>query len=242
MIFAAGLGTRLGELTRTTPKALVPVAGIPMLERVARRLIEAGVGRLVVNVHHHADQIVDFIRRRDGFGVDYAVSYEADQPLDTGGGLKHAARLFEGEGPFFIHNVDIISRIPLREMYAAHRENAVDPVATLAVMERPTMRYLLFDEVGLVGREDETKSLRFLVRPAAGDVRRLPFGGVHVVSRAVFELLPARDVFSINDVYLDAVSAGYTVAPYEVEAEGWVDIGSPERLAAAERLLEERRS
>jgi NDP-sugar pyrophosphorylase family protein len=239
MILAAGLGTRLGTLTRDTPKALIPVAGVPMLERVARRLIEAGVDRLIVNVHHHAEQIADFLHEREGFGVEYVISREIDRPLDTGGGLQHAAGLFRADAPFFVHNADILSRIPLRALYQSHLANTDDPLATLVVMARDSARSLLFDQVGLIGRADDSKSLRLEVRAPVGAVWALPYGGVHVVSPAVFSRM-SPGVYSIFDVYLEAVAAGAVVAPYEVSAEGWVDIGRPEQLARADRSLWEQ--
>lgn len=121
MILAAGLGTRLRPLTDRIPKALVEVAGVPLLERVARALIAAGTHRLIVNVHPHADQVVRFLEERDGFGVEVRISFEEEvEPLETGGGLRAAAPLFEKEVPFFLHNVDVVSDLGLRAMYEAH--------------------------------------------------------------------------------------------------------------------------
>ncbi|MDR0788349.1 MAG: nucleotidyltransferase family protein [Gemmatimonadota bacterium] len=236
MIFAAGLGTRLGDLTRDTPKALIPVGGVPMLERVARRLIDAGADRLIINVHHHADQIADFLRERNGFGVDYAISREVERPLDTGGGLQHAAGLFRADAPFFVHNADILSRIDLRAAYDAHLADPVGPLATLLVMERPTSRYLLFDDIGLVGRFNAEKDEQTLVRQPEGELRRWAFSGVHVASPSVFAQL-SLEVRSILDAYLDAVLTGCVVAAQEVSAEGWIDIGKPARLEEAERIF-----
>ena len=237
MILAAGLGTRLGDLTRDTPKALIEVAGVPMLERVARRLIDAGVDRLIVNAHHHADRIVAFLEENSGFGVDFAVSREDDRPLDTGGGVSHARALFRGDGPFILHNVDILSSIPLRRMFDEHAARDPRPLATLAVMRRSTSRYLLFDDDGLAGRVDHGKDLRILARPERGEVRELAFAGVHVVSPEIFEMIDQEGAFSILDVYLAAVGRGFRVEPYLIPAEGWIDIGRPEQLARAEKAM-----
>ncbi len=128
MILAAGLGTRLRPLTDRVPKALVQVAGITLLERVARRLVDAGADRLIVNVHHHADRVVRFLETRDGFGVEVRVSRETEEPLETGGGLRRAAPLFAGEEPFFLHNVDVLSDLDLRVMLARHLEE-MEPAA-----------------------------------------------------------------------------------------------------------------
>ncbi len=157
-ILAAGLGTRLRPLTDTVPKALVPVAGVPMLERVARRLIDAGADRLIVNVHHHPAQIVDYLERHDGFGVPWAISPELERPLDTGGALRHARDLIRRDAPFFLHNVDVLAGFPLADMYAAHR--ASDALATVAVSTRPSNRGLLFGPRGLYGRVDGARTYR----------------------------------------------------------------------------------
>ena len=146
MILAAGLGTRLRPITDRIPKALVEVEGTPMLERVAHRLIHAGVDRLVINVHHHADKVRRFVRD-EGFGVDMRISEEPDAALETGGGLLHAREHFRRDAPFFLHNVDVVSEIPLGDMYAAHMERA--PLATLAVSDRESSRGLRFDDQGL---------------------------------------------------------------------------------------------
>src|SRR5690606_37932588 len=131
LILAAGLGTRLGRITARTPKALIEVGGVPMIERVARRLVGAEVDRLVINTHHHAERIERFVEARAGFGVDYAFSREQGSPLETGGGLKRAAPLLTSGTPFFIHYADIFSDLPLGELYETH--TASGALVTLAV-------------------------------------------------------------------------------------------------------------
>ncbi len=235
MIFAAGLGTRLGERTKSVPKALLPVAGVSMLERVATRLIAAGANRLIINVHHHADSIVEFVESRNGFGVEVVISREVEKPLETGGGLKHAARLFRGDAPFFVHNSDILTDLALRNVFLQQTED--EPLATLAVMERSTSRYLLFDDEGLFGRVDERAETRIEARLPVGEVRSLAFGGIHVVSPAVFPLLDTHlGVFSILDVYLAAIANGWRIAPFRMDSSLWVDIGKPDQLLEAERI------
>lgn len=236
MLLAAGLGTRLRPLTDRMPKALVEVGGVPILERVARRLIEAGADRLVINVHHFRDQIRRFVEERGGFGVEVAFSEEVDAPLETGGGVLRAAPLFRGDAPFFLHNADILTDLPLREMYAAHQ--AAAPLATLAVMERPTSRYLLFDDEGLLGRADERKGIRIEVRHPVGAVRRLAFAGVHVVSPDLPALLTERGAFSILDPYLRLAGEGMRILPFRSDGAYWSDIGKPEELEAARRWVE----
>ena len=243
MILAAGLGTRLRPLTEQVPKALIPVAGVPMIERVARRLAAAGAGRLIVNVHHHAMAIEEFLARLAAdLGVAVAVSRETDRPLDTGGGLLHAEPLFRGDAPFFLHNVDVITEIDLDDLYHAHRDDAV---ATLAVHERETTRFLLFDDDGLFGWENAGKGTSRTVREPRGSVRRFGFAGIHVVSPSVFGLLAAAGYqsevpFSILDGYLTLAAEGRPVLAHDVTGAFWVEIGNPERLARAESLLAKR--
>ena len=232
MILAAGLGTRLRPLTDHTPKALIDVGGMPIIERVARRLIAAGADRLIVNTAHLAQQIEDYVRSVDGFGVEAVFSREDPGPLETGGALLAAAAHFRKDAPFFLHNADILSEIPLGEMYAAHVA-AGDPLATVAVMRRETTRKMLFDDVGLLGRTDETKGLDLRVRPAVGAVRALPFAGIHVLSPRIFGLMTERGAFSILDPYLRLAAAGERILPWHADGYPWVDIGRPEQLEEA---------
>ena len=240
MLLAAGLGTRLRPLTDRIPKALVKVGGVPIVERVARRVIAAGADRLIINIHHFADQIRSYVASRDGFGVEVVFSVEEAQPLETGGGLLQAAPLFRRDAPFFLHNADILTDLPLDGMYAAHL--AGKPLATLAVMQRRTSRYLLFDDNGLLGRADEKKGIRIEVRDRVGEVRPLAFGGVHVVSPAIFDLLVERGAFSILDPYLRLVAEGMRIDPFRVDGCYWSDIGKPEELEAARRWVAENGS
>ena len=234
MILAAGLGTRLRPLTDHTPKALVDVGGMPIIERVARRLIDAGADRLIINTAHLAQQIEDYVRSVDGFGVEAVFSREDPGPLETGGALLAAEALFRGDAPFFLHNADILSAIPLTEMYAAHQA-AGDPLATVAVMQRQTTRKMLFDDEGLLGRTDEAKGLDLRVRPAAGEVRALPFAGIHVLSPRIFERMTERGAFSILDPYLRLAAEGERILPFHADGHAWVDIGRPEQLEEARR-------
>jgi NDP-sugar pyrophosphorylase family protein len=233
MILAAGLGTRLRPLTDHTPKALIDVAGVPMIERVAHGLIAAGADRLIVNTAHLAQKIEDYVRQRGGFGVEAVFSREDPGPLETGGALLEARELFRGDAPFFLHNADILTDLPLEEMYAAHQ--SAGPLATVAVLDRPSTRKLLFDDRGLLGRVDETKGLDLRVRPAAGPVLALPFAGVHVLSPRVFGLLTERGAFSILDPYLRLAGDGERILPFRVDGHAWRDIGRPEQLEEARR-------
>lgn len=231
MVLAAGLGTRLRPLTHHTPKALIDVAGATMLERVARRLIAAGADRLIVNTSHLAEQVEDFLAGKHGFGVDWCASREPGGPLETGGALVLAEPLFRRDASFFLHNSDILSDLPLREMYDAHVESGA--LATLAVMERETFRHLLFDDAGLFGRTDAGKGIDLRVRDPRGEVRKLAFGGVHVISPRIFDLLTERGAFSILDPYLRLAAAGERIVPFRVDGYQWIDIGRPDQLETA---------
>lgn len=234
MILAAGFGTRLRPLTDETPKALVTVGGVPMLERVARRLINAGVDRLIINVHHHADQIIELVDRRHGFGVDVRISREPGRPLETGGGLLHAREHFRA-GPFLLHNVDVICDTDLVAMTRAHAET--DALATLAVHERAARRYLRFDDDGLQARVGERGGSVEAARPVHGTHRDWAFAGIHVISPEIFDLLIEDGAFSIMRAYLRLAGAGHRIVPYEMSGALWLEIGDPERLERARRLM-----
>ena len=236
LIFAAGLGTRLRPITDTMPKALVPVAGVPMLQRVLCRLRDAGIDSFVVNVHHFAEQIVAFLAEHD-FGVPVAISREEREPLETGGGIRHAAPLLaSSEGRFLVHNADILSDLDINWFL---RQDAPENLATLLLVDAPADRYLLFDEqMRLAGwtnvRTGEVKS-PYLPDFDPAQYRRYSFCGIHVVSEAVFEKMAAwPDKFSIIDFYLAECAAG-TIRGVVAPDLHLIDIGSPEKLAEAQQ-------
>jgi N-acetyl-alpha-D-muramate 1-phosphate uridylyltransferase len=235
MLLAAGLGTRLRPLTDHTPKALIEVGGETILDRVARRLIEAGADRLIINVHHLGEQVERHVAARDGWGVEVRFSREPERALETGGGLLHARSHFRLQDPFFLHNADILSDADLRRLHARHV--AAGALASLAVMERDTSRYLLFDEAGLCGRVDEGKELRIEARAPVGPVRKLAFAGIHVISPRIFSLFEERGAFSILETYLRLAKAGETILPFRIDGARWFDIGKPEQLERARAVL-----
>ena len=237
MIFAAGLGTRLKPLTDHMPKALVPVAGKPMLEHVIGKLKSAGFDEIVINVHHFADQIIDFLKEKDNFGIRIWISDESEELLDTGGGIKKAAPYFDE--PFLVHNADILSNIDLKAMYNYHLTSSND--ATLLVSPRKTVRYLLFDEgnrlQGWVNKDTlQTKPEGFVYHPEVQ--KEYAFGGIHVISPTLFKYMEDGWIgkFSIMDFYLrtchEAQLGGYVKEDLQL-----IDIGKPDTLAKAEDFI-----
>lgn len=234
MILAAGRGTRLRPLTDTTPKPLVEVAGKTLLEHVARRLIDAGADRLIVNVHPHAERIERHLDSLD-LGVDVRISREEERALETGGGVLHAAPLFRRDGPFLLHNGDVISEIDLEGLLAVQRTGRA--LATLAVHARDTSRFFLFDRAGLLGWENVATGQSERVRPPDGEVRRLAFAGIHAIDPRFLDLIEERGAFSIVTPYLRLSAAGHRIHPHDVTGAPWFEIGNPERLEAARRAL-----
>jgi NDP-sugar pyrophosphorylase family protein len=227
MVFAAGLGTRLGSLTADQPKALVEVGGEALLSIVLNRLREAGVLDVIINVHHHAGLVERFIRESDGFGLNMTFSHEEDL-LDTGGGLKNAAWFFNDGRPFLVHNVDVLSDIDLGEMIRTHSESSA--LVTIAAKSRPTKRALIFDEGGrLCGRVIDGRDE--LVCEPIGPVRRLGFCGIHAASPELFDRMSESGVFSIVTAYLRMAAEGAVIRLFPVDKNRWRDCGRPTDLA-----------
>jgi NDP-sugar pyrophosphorylase family protein len=237
LIFAAGLGTRLGAIGQSTPKALLEVGGRTMLERTVRRLAEAGADRIVVNVHHRSDLIERFLAEHD-LGVEVLLSHEPQRPLETGGGLLHARQWFRGDRPILLHNVDVITDADLRAMVDAHRRSGA--LVTLAVNGRESTRALLFDEAGLFGREDRREGMRREEsRSSRGKTHAYAFAGIHVCSHELLGRITERGVFSIVTTYLRLAGEGSSILPWVLPPGLWLEIGSLERLEAARAALGE---
>ncbi|MFZ0744754.1 MAG: nucleotidyltransferase family protein [Terracidiphilus sp.] len=240
MILAAGMGTRLRPLTDHCPKALVEIAGRTLLEITLCRLRAFGVHEVIVNTHHYADMILAFLKANHGFGMRIEVSREEDL-LDTGGGLKNASHFFLDAGedmqePFILHNVDVISTIDLGRMVQFHVEH--DALATLAVQDRETSRYLLFDECDqLCGRQAGVDGNPELVRPAR-EVQPLAFSGIHVISPRLFAKLQEEGTFSIITSYMRLAAQGEKIIAFRADECYWRDLGRPENLLQAARDLE----
>lgn len=241
MIFAAGLGSRLKPLTDTMPKALVPIAGRPMLEHVILKLKASGFTEIVINIHHFGEQIIDFLKANNDFGLTLHLSDEREQLLDTGGGIRKARPFFENsDEPFLVHNVDILSDMNLKELYDSHLQSG--SVATLLASRRKTSRYLLFDaESKLCGwiNKDTGQVKPEGFRYDESFYSEYAFSGIHVFSPAVFRLMEAphwEGKFSIMDFYLS--TCGQTdYSGYLAEGLELIDIGKPETLARAEEFV-----
>ena len=241
MILAAGLGTRLRPLTNDRPKALVEVAGQTLLEITLRRLRDCGVREVIVNVHHFAEMVVEYLEKHKNFGMRVEISRE-DILLDTGGGLKKAAWFFlessKNDEPFLVHNVDVISNIDLLHMANAHRENHA--LATLAVQKRETSRYLLFDEHDQIcGRQAGSAATPEMVR-AAGETHPLAFSGIHVISPRLLSMMAEDGAFSIITTYLRLAGNGEDISAFHADEYYWRDLGKPENVAQAAKDAEQQ--
>lgn len=236
MLLAAGLGTRLRPLTDHRPKALVEIDGRTLLEITLTRLREFGIREVIINVHHFADMVVEYLKSNENFGMRIEVSRE-EVLLDTGGGLKKAGWFFlEGsEGldePFLLHNVDVISAIDFQRMMEWHKES--QSLATLAVQERETARYLLFDEeTQLCGRRILREKKDEVVR-GAGKLEALAFTGIHIISPRLLTLLSEEGVFSIIDAYLRLAAQGEKILGFRADKYYWRDLGKMEQVRQAE--------
>ncbi len=238
MILAAGLGTRLRPLTDDRPKALVTVAGRTLLEIALCRLRSFGVREVIVNAHHYAQMIADFLQTHQDFGMRIEISRE-EELLDTGGGLKKAAPFFLSGGnlaePFILHNVDVLSTIDLGRMMQLHVEQ--DALATLAVQDRQTSRYLLFDPQNqLCGRRTGRDGEAELVRPAA-ETQPLAFCGIHILSPRIFEKIQEEGAFSIISAYLRLATGGEKIIAFRADGSSWRDLGRPESIVQAEQEI-----
>ena len=246
LIFAAGLGTRLKPLTDDRPKAMVEIAGKPMLQHVLERVAAAGFDDITINIHHFGETIIEFMERNKNFGLNIHISDERGQLLDTGGGILKARQWLDGDEPFLVHNTDIISTLDLTAFYDYHCKH--DALATILVKERKTQRYFLFDE---------NDRLRGWTNKATGEIKpdaqklqdmslkELAFGGLHIISPRIFPELErfrrknGEEKFSIVPFYIKQCSHHLIQGYHPDEEYQWLDIGKPETLAQAQELMEQ---
>ena len=235
MIFAAGLGTRLQNETITKPKALVEIGGKPLLQRAIEKLKNEGISEIVVNVHHFSDLVISFIKEKD-FGIPVHISDETENLLDTGGGLKKAARFFVGAEPVLVYNVDIISNMNFSQLIAEHRKSGA--LVTLVVRNRKTQRYFKFDAekrlVGWINRK--TGETKVSNSENFDKAIEMAYSGIHIFNPEIFPLMPETDRFSVTDFYLELAKTQKIMGFYD-DSDLWMDVGKPEQLMEARKLF-----
>jgi len=260
MILAAGLGTRLRPLTDTRPKALVEINNRTLLEIILTRLRTLGIADVIINVHHFADMVEQYLKSKNNFNMHIEISREDDQLLDTGGGLKKAAWFFQedpsradssrdhsilADKPFLLHNVDVISTIDLAAMLQFHIEHQA--LATLAVLSRDSGRQLLFnDQLQLSGRRVKghaalaTRHSPLPKSTTLSALHPLAFSGIHLISPRLLPLLTETGPFSIIDSYLRLASQGEKIVAFRHDNSYWRDLGKPADLAQAAQDLRQK--
>lgn len=228
MVFAAGIGSRLKELTQTTPKCLMQAGGKTLLEHVLLKLKHAGVTELVINTHHLASQVATYLEQHDNFGLTIHISYE-QRLLDTGGGLRNVQNVFNNQDAFIVHNADVYCTSDIEALVREHRAHSA--VATLGVVKRNTTRGLFFDSsmrlVGWTGEPVEPKTRASL----------FDFSGISICSSELFSYMGSNDTFSIIEPFLRAARASHRVFGSPIEPQEWIDIGTPETLSALQERL-----
>ena len=236
MIFAAGLGTRLKPITNDRPKALAEIQGTTLLEITIRRLINHGFKDIIVNVHHFADMIMEFLESKKNFGINLVISDERTELLDTGGGLKRAAWFFDDHKPFLVHNVDTITDVNFRDYYDFHQKN--NALATLLVRHRPGSRFFLFDEnKKLCGWENIISKEKIISVNSNSPLEQIAFSCLHFIDPSIFELMHENGCFSIIDVYL-RLSKNNNIYGYVDDQSYWLDVGTPEKLQRGEKEID----
>lgn len=240
MIFAAGLGTRLKPLTDTCPKALVKVGSKPMLEHLILKLKAAGFDHIVINIHHFGQQIIDFLKAHENFGIRINLSDERGELLDTGGGIKKACAFLEGQEPFLVHNVDVASDLDLKAFWEEH--NASGALVSLFLGQRDTARYLLFDEQNCLRgwKNCKTGECKLCSKElSAAAYRPFAFNGIHLLSPEIFrQMKDWEGRFSIIDFYL-SLAAHASIRGCYRPAVKWMDMGKPEVLEKAAYIVEQ---
>ncbi len=237
MILAAGMGTRLGEVTRHRPKALVEVQGVPLLEIQLKKLQRAGFGEVVINLHHHAGMIRAWLEEHTPEGMHVLLSEERERPLETGGGIRHARDLLVDAGDILIHNVDILSDMDLKRFMEDHESSG--SMVTLAVSRRTTTRYLLADEENrLCGWENTVTGEKISVRQPKGSLTRWGYSGVAALRRKSLFLMPEEEVFSLTPFFLN-LAREHPVRVASSPQTYWYDVGKP---GIIEQVEKERRT
>ena len=239
MILAAGLGTRLKPLTDTTPKALIKIKDKTLLELQINKLKSEGFDQIIINIHHFANEIKDYLKSNNFFSSSIEISDESEKLLETGGGLKKASHFSNGK-PFLVYNVDILSNINLNKLMKFHM--ASGSIVTLAVQDRSSSRKFLFDDkMILCGWENKKSREQIISRTSQSELKEFSFSGVQIVDARIFKYFPAKDVFSLVELYLSAAKEEKIIGYVHNEDE-WIDFGKIENLSEAERVLNKIRS
>lgn len=232
MILAAGLGTRLKPFTDKHPKALAIVNGKSLLQRNIEYLQQFGIREVIVNVHHFADQIIDAVKKNNGWGSDISISDETIEVLETGGGLQKASWFFNDD--FVLMNVDILTDLDLQAMIGQHKKN--NALATLAVTERNTSRYFLFDQKHELCGWKNIKTGEEKIRRNENDLQQKAFSGIHVINPTIFSFIKQQGKFSMVDVYL-SLCADHSIQYFDHTPSKFIDVGKPESIATAEAMF-----
>ncbi|MCL2027283.1 MAG: nucleotidyltransferase family protein [Bacteroidales bacterium] len=242
-ILAAGLGVRLKPFTETEPKALVEVNGKPLLQRLIEKLKENGYTEIVINVHHFADLVINFLNANQNFGVKIQISDEREQLLDTGGAILKAKCFLENESNFLVHNVDILSDMDFSKIAEQHvKSNAL---ATMAVRDRPTDRKFLFHTTGkapneinwhLRGWQNTKTNEKILLDSSSETLTPLAFSGIHIISSDIFKHINQSGKFSIVETYLDLAKT-FDICGFRHDEDLWLDVGKPEQLELAQHIF-----
>lgn len=234
MILAAGLGTRLKPWTDHHPKALAIVGGKSLLQRNIEYLQQFGIREVIVNVHHFADQVEDAIKNNEGWGSEVTISDETDEVLETGGGLKKASWYFKEEGEFVLMNVDILTDLNLAAMIQQQQNS--EALATLAVTERQTSRYFLFNsKEELCGWRNVNTGEEKLAKESL-DLKQKAFSGIHVISSRLLDHLTMTGKFSMVDVYLQ-LAKDHFIQGFDHSVSRFIDVGKPESVEKAEKMF-----
>ncbi|SHJ39347.1 Nucleotidyl transferase [Tangfeifania diversioriginum] len=233
MIFAAGLGSRLKEETQNKPKALVEIGGKTLLQHAIEKLKKEGISEIVVNVHHFADLMINYIESND-FGLPVTISDETHELLETGGGLKKAAPLLTGNEPVLLYNTDILTNLNIQKVTENHKKS--DALATLVVRKRKTQRYFKFDQnqrlVGWINKE--TGETKISLPQNFEKAREMAFSGIHVISPEIFNYFPRHQRFSMTTWYLQ-LAKNYSIKGFFDTSDFWMDVGKPEQLNEARK-------
>jgi NDP-sugar pyrophosphorylase family protein len=230
MLLAAGLGTRLKPFTDNLPKALVKIRDKTLLEIAINNLVRNGFDKIIINVHHFAEQVINVIKQNN-FGANITISDERDKLLDTGGGLKKASRFFKDGKPFLLYNVDIISNLNLGTLYQANIKH--NSIATLTVRRRESSRYLLFNSENILCGWKNKKTGELISSCSIDLLNEFAFSGIHIINPEIFSLMPDDDVFSMIDLYLDIMRDNKIIACIDNDSY-WLDVGKVESLKIAE--------